>query len=177
MTKTQMAYFKEMPCPLWKNSKIRVLLKIKRSKRHSNIPIAWSKFMAPFIESKIKAKLADKGYDVDLGKIQEAIDSQEPMKIVDVQDGGDKVEIFVEQEGRAVKVVIKDTGIGIRKGEAKELFKKFVRGEGVAQVDTGGSGLGLFIAKKITEAHNGKIWAESAGRDMGSSFTFTLPME
>ena len=88
-----------------------------------------------------------------------------------------KVEIFVEQEGRAVKVVIKDTGIGIRKGEAKELFKKFVRGEGVAQVDTGGSGLGLFIAKKITEAHNGKIWAESAGRDMGSSFTFTLPME
>jgi signal transduction histidine kinase len=88
-----------------------------------------------------------------------------------------KVEIFVEQEGRAVKVVIKDTGIGIKKGEAKELFKKFVRGEGVAQVDTGGSGLGLFIAKKITEAHNGKIWAESAGRDMGSSFTFTLPME
>ncbi|HBB66412.1 MAG TPA: hypothetical protein DCZ93_03745 [Elusimicrobia bacterium] len=61
-----------------------------------NIPLAWAKFMAPFIESKIKAKLADKGYDVDLGKIQEAIDSQEPMKIVDVQDGGDKVEIFVE---------------------------------------------------------------------------------
>ena len=52
--------------------------------------------MAPFIESKIKSKLADKGYDVDLGKIQEAIDNQEPMKIIDVQDGGDKVEIFIE---------------------------------------------------------------------------------
>lgn len=61
-----------------------------------NVPLAWAKFMAPFIEGKIKAKLADKGYDVDLGKIQEAIDSQEPMKIIDVQDGGDKVEIFIE---------------------------------------------------------------------------------
>ncbi|MDO8805977.1 MAG: hypothetical protein Q7R35_16290 [Elusimicrobiota bacterium] len=61
-----------------------------------NVPLGWAKFMAPFIESKIKSKLADKGYDVDLGKIQEAIDNQEPMKIVDVQDGGDKVEIFIE---------------------------------------------------------------------------------
>jgi len=61
-----------------------------------SIPLGWAKFMAPFIENKIKAKLADKGYDVDLDKIQEAIESQEPMKIVDVQDGGDKVEIFIE---------------------------------------------------------------------------------
>jgi len=61
-----------------------------------NVPLGWAKFMAPFIEGKIKAKLADKGYNVDLGKIQEAIESQEPMKIVDVQDGGDKVEIFIE---------------------------------------------------------------------------------
>lgn len=68
----------------------------KEPKVNINVPLAWAKFMAPFIEGKIKAKLADKGYDVDLGKIQEAIDSQEPMKIVDVQDGGDKVEIFIE---------------------------------------------------------------------------------
>ena len=61
-----------------------------------NVPLGWAKFMAPFIEGKIKAKLADKGYDMDLGKLQEAIENQEPMKIVDVQDGGDKVEIFIE---------------------------------------------------------------------------------
>ena len=61
-----------------------------------NVPLGWAKFMAPFIEGKIKSKLADKGYDIDLGKIQEAIDNQEPMKIIDVQDGGDKVEIFIE---------------------------------------------------------------------------------
>ena len=61
-----------------------------------NVPLGWAKFMAPFIEGKIKAKLADRGYDMDLGKLQEAIENQEPMKIVDVQDGGDKVEIFIE---------------------------------------------------------------------------------
>lgn len=61
-----------------------------------NVPLGWAKFMAPFIEGKIKSRLADKGYTVDLGKIQEAIDTQEPMKIIDVQDGGDKVEIYIE---------------------------------------------------------------------------------
>ncbi len=87
-----------------------------------------------------------------------------------------KIEIFLEKFGEALKVIVKDTGIGIPKGEVRELFKKFVRGSGIAQINTGGSGLGLFIVKKIIEAHNGKVWAESAGKDMGSSFIFTLPM-
>src|SRR3989339_1983229 len=43
-----------------------------------NVPLGWAKFMAPFIEGQIKAKLGDNGYNVDLGKIQEAIESQEP---------------------------------------------------------------------------------------------------
>ncbi|MDP3994990.1 MAG: ATP-binding protein, partial [bacterium] len=40
----------------------------------------------------------------------------------------------------------------------------------------GGSGLGLFIAKKIIEAHGGRIWSESEGEGKGSMFTFTLPI-
>lgn len=61
-----------------------------------SVPLAWAKYMAPFIEGKIKARLADKGHFVDLAKIQEAIERQEAMSIVKVQDGGDKVEIFIE---------------------------------------------------------------------------------
>lgn len=61
-----------------------------------SVPLAWAKYMAPFIEGKIKARLADKGYVVDLAEIQEAIERQAPARIVDVQDGGDKVEIFIE---------------------------------------------------------------------------------
>ena len=61
-----------------------------------NVPLDLAKFMAPFIESKIKSMLADKGYVIDLGKIWEDIDAQEPMRIADVQDGGGKIEIFIE---------------------------------------------------------------------------------
>jgi signal transduction histidine kinase len=85
------------------------------------------------------------------------------------------IDVSAVSLGDALQVTIKDTGIGIAEGEDRELFKKFVRGDGVAQINTGGSGLGLFIAKKIVEAHGGKIWVESAGKNMGSSFIFTLP--
>lgn len=61
-----------------------------------SVPLAWAKYMAPFIEGKVKARLADRGHLVDLAKIQEAIERQEAMSIVNVQDGGDKVEIFIE---------------------------------------------------------------------------------
>ncbi|MHA1319878.1 MAG: ATP-binding protein, partial [Promethearchaeota archaeon] len=38
-----------------------------------------------------------------------------------------------------------------------------------------GSGLGLYIARGFIEAHGGKIWVESKGRDLGAEFSFTLP--
>jgi len=56
------------------------------------------------------------------------------------------------------------------------LFRKFVRGSGVAQVHTSGSGLGLFIAQKIIKEHDGQVWAESEGSGKGSVFQFTLPV-
>lgn len=72
--------------------------------------------------------------------------------------------------------VIKDTGIGIDPEEAKTLFRKFVRGSGVAQIHTGGSGLGLFIAQKIIKEHGGQVWAESEGVGKGSVFQFVIPI-
>jgi two-component system sensor histidine kinase BaeS len=56
------------------------------------------------------------------------------------------------------------------------LFRKFVRGDGAAQINTGGSGLGLFIAQKIVKEHEGEIWVESAGKGKGSVFKFTVPL-
>ncbi|MDQ7774250.1 MAG: hypothetical protein RDU13_12110 [Elusimicrobiales bacterium] len=68
----------------------------EKAKVNINVPLGWSKLLAPFIEGKIKARLQEKGYDLDLGKIQEYIESGEAGKIVDVQDGKSKVEIYID---------------------------------------------------------------------------------
>jgi signal transduction histidine kinase len=84
--------------------------------------------------------------------------------------------VTVEANEDELNFKVTDTGIGIKKEEVKSLFRKFVRGSGVAQVHTGGSGLGLFIAQKIIKEHDGKVWAESEGKGKGSVFQFTVPV-
>jgi signal transduction histidine kinase len=69
-----------------------------------------------------------------------------------------------------------DTGIGIAKENLTRMFERFYQVEDHLTRTKGGLGLGLAIAKRIIEAHGGKIWAESAGPGLGSSFMFTLPI-
>ncbi|MCX6785078.1 MAG: GAF domain-containing sensor histidine kinase, partial [Candidatus Komeilibacteria bacterium] len=89
-----------------------------------------------------------------------------------------QIDVSLEKtEDNKIKVMVKDTGVGIDPEEAGKLFAKFSRGDGIAQIDTTGSGLGLYIAKKIVETHGGKIWAESDGKGKGSRFIFELPIE
>ncbi|KKK46295.1 MAG: histidine kinase [Candidatus Lokiarchaeum sp. GC14_75] len=74
---------------------------------------------------------------------------------------------------------IKDNGIGFIDEEKERLFKQFGKIERYGQgldIVSDGSGLGLYISKKIIELHGGKIWLESEGRSKGSTFNFTLPL-
>ncbi len=82
----------------------------------------------------------------------------------------------IDFDDKNLTFTVKDTGIGIKKEEVNSLFRKFVRGSGVAQIHTGGSGLGLFIAQKIIKEHGGMSWAESEGKGKGSSFMFVIPL-
>ncbi|HCJ52956.1 MAG TPA: hypothetical protein DHV25_04550 [Candidatus Kerfeldbacteria bacterium] len=86
------------------------------------------------------------------------------------------VTVSAKKEGDMIHTWIIDTGIGIEPHEAKNLFNKFVRGYGIAQINPDGSGLGLYVARRLTEAHGGKIWVESDGKGKGSRFQFTLPL-
>ncbi|MGZ5490883.1 MAG: sensor histidine kinase [Nitrososphaeraceae archaeon] len=74
-----------------------------------------------------------------------------------------------DKENKVI-VLIKDSGIGIDNEILPRLFTKFV-----TKSDQG-TGLGLFIVKKIIEAHGGKIWAENNSNGIGSTFYFTLPI-
>ena len=74
----------------------------------------------------------------------------------------------------SVRVEVVDTGVGITAEELPRIFDDFYRGLNSSER---GAGLGLSIAKRIIEAHGGKIWAVSPcpGSDAGSDFIFTLP--
>jgi signal transduction histidine kinase len=73
-----------------------------------------------------------------------------------------------------VVVSVSDEGIGIPVEEQGRIFERFYRVDDVLSRRTAGSGLGLYLAQAIVEAHGGKIWVESApGR--GASFSFSLP--
>ena len=68
----------------------------QEAKVNVNIPIAWSKLVAPFIEQKISEKLREKGCPIDMEKIREALEVGELGKIVDINDHKDRVEISIE---------------------------------------------------------------------------------
>lgn len=87
---------------------------------------------------------------------------------------GGKVTIRVGEEADHLRVEVMDTGIGIPPEDMPRIFEEFYRGK---DVEAKGAGLGLAIAKKIVEAHGGKIGAESpyGESEKGSKFTFTLP--
>ena len=74
---------------------------------------------------------------------------------------------------------IKDSGIGLTEEEKRHLFKPLGKIERYGKgwdVVSGGMGVGLYLSKEIIDLHGGKIWAESEGKNKGSTFYFSLPM-
>lgn len=73
----------------------------------------------------------------------------------------------------SVEVVVADSGPGLAAEHHQEIFEDFVR----VDRNTSGMGLGLAIAKRLVQAHRGKIWVESEPKSGGSQFAFLLPMD
>jgi len=83
------------------------------------------------------------------------------------------VKVEINLTGEEVVVSVKDSGYGISKDLAPHLFEEYIRDEKIKQL-VRGTGLGLFIAKKMIEAQNGGIWFESDGDGKGSTFYISL---
>lgn len=72
-------------------------------------------------------------------------------------------------------ISIEDSGIGITKQDLPHIFTKFFRGKNARLSDTEGFGVGLYLAKSIVKKFHGKIYVESPGEGLGSTFTIKLP--
>jgi signal transduction histidine kinase len=107
----------------------------------------------------------------DHQRVQQAIGNLVNNALKYTPEGG-RLEVRGERKGDEVWFTVADDGPGIAADRLDTIFERFSQG---TRPDRRGLGLGLYIAKKIVEAHGGRIWVESElGR--GSTFCFVLPL-
>lgn len=87
---------------------------------------------------------------------------------------GSTIEVAARSCDRAVEVSVSDEGVGMSEEEVAQLFDKFFRSSRPEVQETGGTGLGLYIAKNLVEMQGGQMWVESE-LGTGTTFTFSLP--
>ncbi|RXQ88045.1 PAS domain-containing sensor histidine kinase [Ancylomarina salipaludis] len=86
---------------------------------------------------------------------------------------GGSVSVKAEQLAHHLKVIVKDTGVGMSEDVIPKLFRIDEKHSTSGTQDEQGTGLGLILCKDFVEKHGGQIWVESL-KDVGSSFIFTL---
>ena len=106
----------------------------------------------------------------DMEKVRQVILNVIDNAIKYTEKGSIAVNLSKDISKGMFRVAVTDTGMGISHDEKEKLFQKFSRGEG-GKTNTGGSGLGLYLAKQIAEAHGGHISIDSPGVGKGSTFS------
>ncbi len=87
-----------------------------------------------------------------------------------------KVQVRLERVNSHIELTVSDTGIGIAPEFLPHVFERFRQAEGGTTRERGGLGLGLSIARQLTEMHGGSIEASSAGLGQGTSFRVMIPL-
>ncbi len=86
-----------------------------------------------------------------------------------------QITFTISRHKDSVTIAVSDQGIGIPRDHLSRVFERFHRVDNSFTRKIGGTGLGLAIARGIVEAHGGRIWAESAGDNRGTTITLSLP--
>lgn len=85
------------------------------------------------------------------------------------------IKVYVEADADAVRLAIRDSGVGIDPDDLPKLFQRFARARSAVEAGIGGIGLGLYLSRAVVEGCGGRIWAESDGRDQGTTIHVVLP--
>lgn len=85
------------------------------------------------------------------------------------------IKVSVAKSGKIVRFIVQDSGVGITEEDKKRLFTEGGHGKDSIKINVHSTGYGLYIAKQIVEAHDGRIWAESDGQGKGSRFIVEFP--
>jgi signal transduction histidine kinase len=112
--------------------------------------------------------------NIDRQRVNEVLNNLLENAAVHSHKGG-TINIAATRLGDWIEIIVSDTGEGIPTEDLPNIFERFYRVDRSRARATGGSGLGLTIAKRWVEAHGGKITAKSE-LGKGSSFSFTLPI-
>jgi PAS domain S-box-containing protein len=110
--------------------------------------------------------------NVDPDRIQEVVTNLFDNAVKYTDQG--KVGISLTGDESIIQIRVSDTGHGIPAADVPHLFQKFYRVDNTATRTVGGTGLGLFICRKIVELYGGKIWLESQ-LEKGTTFFINLP--
>lgn len=111
---------------------------------------------------------------VDEVRIRQVLDNLVNNAIKYSPNGG-TITVGGEIDPRSVTVYVRDQGVGINERDQDKVFDRFFRVDGALSRSTQGTGLGLYLAKAIIEAHNGSIHVISKP-GVGSTFYFTIPL-
>jgi signal transduction histidine kinase len=111
---------------------------------------------------------------IDWQRVNEVLHNILENAVAHTRKGG-TIKMAARQKGRWVEVTVSDTGEGIPAEDLPHIFERFYRVDKSRARATGGSGLGLTIAKRLVEAHGGTIAVKSTLGE-GSHFSFTLPI-
>jgi signal transduction histidine kinase len=112
----------------------------------------------------------------DIGKVRQVIINLIDNSLKYTSKGTIVVMVQHGTTKKHIQVRIQDTGLGINQETLENIFNKFVRAKNANCVNTTGTGLGLYVAKKMVEQMRGRIWAESEGHNKGSIFYVEFPL-